>query len=223
MSVLESLVGLIAPPDCLACGSEGSALCLDCSTKFIKAFGKRCWRCNKLSDGSKTCGSCRHVGGPGHVWIGTVYDGVAQNLVRLYKFGHLRAASEPIAHTMSETFGGASDCLVVPVPTATARVRERGFGHSELLAKTVAYQLKMPRANVLNRLGQSRQLGSARGDRLKQLEGKFAVRSTRYVRGRKILLVDDVLTTGGTLIAATQALRAAGAAQVDALVFAKRL
>jgi ComF family protein len=224
MSVFESLVGLVAPPDCLACGSEGSALCRDCSATVIKPFGERCWRCNRLSIDSKTCQYCRHVGGPGHVWISTVYEGSGQELIQRFKFGHLRVAAQPISRLMIEALKHKpDDYLVVPVPTATSRVRQRGFGHTELLVKEIAYQLKLPRAQALSRLGQTRQLGSARENRLKQLENKFVIKSPKLVEGQKVLLIDDVLTTGGTLIAATKTLRAAGANQVDALVFSKRL
>jgi ComF family protein len=227
MSFLEALVGLVAPPDCLVCGSEGSALCRSCSDDFIQPFGQRCWRCNRLSPGSHTCQACRHAGGPSSVWISTVYGGAAQELIRAYKFGHLRAAAKPLALLMAGTFNITvqpdSDYSIVPVPTATGRVRQRGFGHSELLAKQISYRLKLPYRPLLRRLGQSRQLGATREIRLKQLDGRFAVRSVDSVRNKNVLLVDDVLTTGGTLIAATKALRAAGAGRVDALLFAKRL
>jgi ComF family protein len=128
---------------------------------------------------------------------------------------------------MLNTFGkynvDAKGYLVVPVPTATSRVRERSFGHSELLAKKIAQTLLVPYANVLRRLGQTRQLGSKRDERLIQLSSSFAVSNYKKIKGSKILLIDDVVTTGGTLIAATKMLRAAGAKQVDALLFTKRL
>jgi len=229
MSIMESAIGLLAPTECINCGSEGLALCESCTRLLISEFGERCWRCNSLTPASRTCPSCRHTGSPGHVWIVTDYDGAARDLLSLYKFGHNRAAAEPISRMMAKAYleyGGdekPQGYLVAPVPTATRRLRERGFGHAELLAKKVAAELKMEYSPALRRLGQTRQLGATRESRLKQLNSSFAVKNQKSVAGRKILLVDDVVTTGGTLIAATQALRASGASQVDALLFAKRL
>ncbi|MBX4197628.1 hypothetical protein KW801_03695, partial [Candidatus Saccharibacteria bacterium] len=73
------------------------------------------------------------------------------------------------------------DYLVVPLPTATSRVRQRGFGHSELLAKTVACRLRLEYSSALARLGQSRQLGAKRDDRLMQLADKFAIKNPQRV------------------------------------------
>jgi len=165
------------------------------------------------------------------VWISTNYEHTAQQLVRLYKFGQLRAAAAPLARIMTRTFrdyGGQDQAtnhnyLVIPLPTATSRVRQRGFGHSELLAKAIAADLRMEYSNGLRRLGQSRQLGSRREDRLTQLADSFAAKNSRRIAGRNILLIDDVLTTGGSLISAAKTLKQAGAKQVNALVFAKRL
>ena len=228
MSVLEAAIGLLAPPQCINCTKEGSALCRNCSDSLILPFGERCWRCNSLSNNSRTCVSCRHTGSPSHVWIVTDHDGAARDLLSLYKFGHQRVAVEPIALLMTKTFREINnkrpeDYLVVPVPTATSRTRGRGFGHAELLSKKVAARLRLEQAGVLRRLDQTRQLGARREDRLKQLTSSLTVKNPGRIIGRKILLIDDVVTTGGTLIAATKVLRAAGAAQVDALLFAKRL
>lgn len=231
MSIIETAIGWLTPPQCVSCGDEGSALCNTCYISEIKPFVSVCWLCSAPSRYSKTCSRCLALGSPDHVWISTSYGGVVKELVRIYKFKHLRAAALPMASIMTETFIRSgigrliptADYLVVPVPTATSRKRERSFGHAELLARQVAIKLRLEKGNVLARLGQDRQVGSQRTTRLNQPKNKYYVRRPARVRGRNILLIDDVITTGGTLIATTQALRAAGATRVDALVFAKRL
>jgi ComF family protein len=161
------------------------------------------------------------------VYISTTYESQAQELIQVYKFGHLRGASLPLAKIMSRTlkdFATAwSDYLIIPVPTATSRIRQRGFAHSELLAKTIAADLRTEYSPALRRLDQTRQLGARREDRLVQLGNSFAVKNPGRIINRRILLIDDVLTTGGTLLAVSKVLKAVGAKQVDALVFAKRL
>jgi competence protein ComFC len=231
MSVMESVIGWLAPPVCLGCGQEGKTLCLACSNSEIISYGERCWRCNALSPRAKTCKSCRGNGSPLFVWINTDYDGLAKDIVQKYKFGHQRVASQSLAELMAQTFlhfnttedVRLSNYLVVPVPTATSRVRQRGFDHAALLAQCVAQKLKLPTSKALGRLGQSRQLGTSRSERLKQTEGKYFIRNPAAIAGRNILIIDDVVTTGATLQEVAKTLRKAGAHRVDALVFAKRL
>jgi ComF family protein len=231
MSLLESTIGWLSPPQCLSCGSEGSSLCEDCSAAQILPFGPRCWRCSSLTSHSRTCAACRRLGGPSYVWITTTYHSLSRDLVRKYKFGHQRPAAIPISKMMTNTFTGYAEdltaerpnYLIVPIPTATSRVRQRGFDHSVLLARHLSKQLGLSYAQALGRLGQASQVGRGRSERLKQSAGQYFVRSNWQVQGQRILLVDDVITTGGTLLAATDALRRSGALRVDAIVFAKRL
>jgi ComF family protein len=230
MSVLELAIGWLAPPECLNCGSEGTAFCAGCSVTEIVPFGERCYQCNKMSPGGRTCPACR-AGSPGHVWIVTDYENLAKGLVQKLKFHHQRAAAEPLAQIMLETlftFTSPMDMkrknyLIVPVPTATSRVRERSFDHTDLLAGKISKKLDLGSSNTLKRLGQARQVGAKRSIRQKQATDNYYVFNPVSLKGRNILLIDDVVTTGATLRAATATLRKAGARSVDALVFAKRL
>lgn len=216
---------------CVGCGSEGQALCTMCSTSEILPFGEKCWSCNRLSLRSQTCASCRASGAPNFVWINTDYEKIAKCLVSEYKFRHNRAAAQPISELMSETllyFNQdeqliSKNYLIVPVPTASSRIRQRSFDHADLLAKNIAHKLKYEYRRALLRKGQLRQTGSKRAQRLKQISGSFYVKPYASIKSRNILLIDDVVTTGATISEAASTLRRAGARSVDALVFAKRL
>ncbi len=231
MSILDAAIGWLAPPQCLGCGLEGSALCVACLAAEIIPYGAHCFGCGAVSPDGRTCPKCRKAGTPRSVWVSTNYEGLARNLVKKYKFGHQRIVAETLAELMADTFlafnsqAGAqkANYLAVPVPTATHRVRRRSFDHAAWLARAIAKKLGLENSQVLNRLGQTQQVGALRATRLNQTEGNYFIRYAYKVKGRNILLIDDVVTTGATLRAATKALRAAGARHVDALVFAKRL
>ncbi|HEV7659362.1 MAG TPA: phosphoribosyltransferase family protein [Allosphingosinicella sp.] len=145
---------------------------------------------------------------------------MARNLVAALKFRRLLPVAELMAdriqwlapaHLLSGT--------IVPVPTAPWRHRRRGFDPAGELAAALAERLEVPLEGCLARRGGRRQVGRSRAERLGQpprIQASGAV-------PRSVLLVDDVLTTGATLSACAQALRAAGAARVVAVTFARRL
>jgi ComF family protein len=180
---------------------------------------------------SKTCPACRASGAPGFVWVHTDYEATAKKLIQKYKFAHQRSAAGDISRMMAETFLDQNedihiskkDYLLVPVPTASSRVRQRSFDHSALLAKSVSLILDLDCQNALGRQNQNKQVGSSRLERVRQVKEAYFVKNEELIRKRSILLVDDVVTTGATLGEAARILRKAGARSVDALVFAKRL
>ena len=227
MSLFETVISLIAPPECIGCGLEGSSLCDRCSGSRITPYGRRCWGCGALSQDGRSCRLCRRTGSPAYVWVTTNHQGLARELLHSFKFEQNRAAAGSIYRLMLETYLNSGktrpDYLIMPVPTATSRVRERGFDHSALLAKKISMSLRLEYLSILGRLGQTRQVGSKRSDRLSQMADNFWVKSPQLVAGRQILLIDDVVTTGATINVASKALRQAGASRVDALIFAKRL
>jgi ComF family protein len=219
------VIGFVAPAECLGCGVEDHVVCEACAAAEIIDYGEHCAFCGVYSPASRTCIKCR-VAAPRHVWVSTNYEGLARRLLGRYKFDQLRAAADDIAELMSQTFydfGFEIDYLLVPVPTATSRRRQRGFDHASLLSRELGKKLGFHSADALGRLGQSRQLGAKREIRLRQAKDNYFVRLPELIKSRNILLVDDVITTGATLKAATKTLRRAGAKRIDALVFAKRL
>lgn len=230
MSVLEIAIGWLAPSECIGCSFEGAALCQNCQLTEIIPYGERCYNCNKMSPNSMTCAKCR-PGSPSYVWVCTDYEKLAKDLVQKLKFSHQRAAAIPLAQLMTDTLLTfvaddeirAKNYLIIPVPTATGRVRERSFDHTVLLARCIAKNISLEVRFNLKRLGQSRQVGAKRSVRQAQATGNYYLNKPQQIKGRNILLIDDVVTTGATLRAATRVLRQAGAKSVDALVFAKKL
>lgn len=221
--IFEHIINLMAPDDCLNCGSEGQILCSACLAA-IQPVPPRCWRCRRVSVASETCAPCRSHSRLRHAGAAAEYEGVARELVRALKFSGKRTAAEVMTNLMLPLLPAAlpgAPCYIVHVPTATTRRRQRGYDQAELLARALSAQSSLRHLPLLARLGHTRQVGTKRAERLAQLEHAFRARRESLIQGAHIILIDDVLTTGATLEAAARTLKAAGARRVDALVFAQ--
>ena len=147
------------------------------------------------------------------------YTAQARSLILRMKFSSVREAAVPLARAMAMLPGGEEE-LMVPVPTTKRRLRERGFNQAELLCALVAQQLGMPMANALTRRDEQRPQAMLREkQRRKNLAG--CMMASPLVRGKRVLLVDDVYTTGSTAAEAARALLAAGARSVGVFTAAR--
>lgn len=223
MPLLDNLLSLIAPHACLQCGREGDLVCGWCRLEAFVPVPSRCYRCKRLSDNSATCLSCRRRAPLRHVWIATGYGGIAKDLLHAFKFERARAALQIIGSVSTEALPYMPrDTLVIPIPTATNRVRQRGYDQAVLLARYIARQTGLSYAQPLVRLTKSRQVGADRRHRLTQLERAFYLPNPEKTQKQDILLVDDVITTGATLETVARLLKQSGAKSVSALLFAQK-
>ena len=220
MSIIDHILNLIAPHDCISCGREGLLLCSLCAGALLDPQPE-CYFCRQPTRASSTCRDCYARAQLVQVIVGTLYDGTAKQLVQRFKYGGAQAAAQTIVAALPTI--SANGLVVIPVPTASSRVRRRGYDQAALLAKAFARKHDLEYLPCLRRTGQSHQVGASRSERLLQLAQAFRVVHASRLRGKRVLLVDDVITTGATFEAAARVLHAAGAVQVSALAFARGL
>jgi ComF family protein len=139
------------------------------------------------------------------------FEGLPRDLIVALKFRHRRAAADVLAGQMVRRMTFDHIDLVTWAPTSARRARRRGYDQAEAIARAVARQLGVPCRRLLYRAHGEAQTGKSRADRL--VGPAFRARRPRV--GLRVLVVDDVVTTGATLRAASQALRSAGVAHVE--------
>jgi ComF family protein len=212
--MIEQITSLLAPHECLGCKKEGSLICKACQDAF-PAPPAYCFKCGHV--GCTACPSLLK-----DVFAATIYKGLAKELIHKLKFERAHAAAEStallIAQRLPLTTG--DDTVIAFVPTAAARIRVRGYDQAAAIAHRVAAIRGIPCLSLLYRHGRQRQVGQSKTVRLRQLQGAFSVNKQRMPHNKRILLIDDVLTTGATLEAGARALHEAGAKHIDGVVFA---
>jgi ComF family protein len=222
--VAGALVDLAVPRRCGLCARFDTFLCPRCAGELPVASPPRCPTCWGLL-GDRRCSACAAVLVHSLEGVRSSYrleDG-ARELVHHLKYNGLSALAEPMGALMAATLDawGIRPEVVAPVPLHDARRRARGFNQAALLARSCAETAGLAmRSDALRRTRTTQPQVRARGAgaRRENVAGAFAARAG--IAGRSVLLIDDVCTTGATLRACADALRAAGAARVYGLTFA---
>jgi ComF family protein len=234
---LQTLLHAVFPPECLCCGARVEtdfAICGPCwgDTPFV--FGAACDRCGvglpgQTSDGCPLiCEECHSIARPWSQGRAVMhYAGNGRKLVLGLKHGDraeiARAAGPWMARAGADLLKG--DPLIVPVPLHWRRLAERRFNQAALLALSLA--ATSGRKCLPDALTRARNTGTQDGldrdGRFRNVDDAISVHPRRaaQIAGRRILLVDDVMTSGATFSAATQACLAAGAEQVCVIALAR--
>ena len=219
--LVQKLIELLAPATCVGCANEGDWLCSNCQTDSIIVPAPACYRCEKLTPDGATCNGCSEADGLRQVTSAAVYRGSAKELIRILKFKRGRSAAGVAARLILQQLPAGLDVdMVTAVPISPSRYRERGYNQSELIAKIIARQIGRPYRPALMRSTSAHQVGRGRNERLEAIRGSF--QSIRAVDGQRILVIDDVLTTGATLAECAAVLSAAGASCVQGATVARR-
>jgi len=220
------------PSDCPLCGgaAAGGLLCAGCAadiTHSMRAAGPRCARCAlRLPAGMRRCPDCARLA-PAYerVIAAFDYEPPYDSLIGRYKaerrYGLSTALAQLLAQATARAGGLPAGTLLVPIPSSAASLRRRGFNPAAELAAGLAARLRLPvRRGMLRRVREGpRQAAGNRQARRQGARGLF--HCAQPLAGCQVGLVDDVMTTGSTVDAATRALLRAGAATVTVLVAAR--
>ena len=203
MSFLESLASLLFPPRCAFCGKVGvQGVCPACE--------KALPYCKTPLHERAEIGACLAP---------LRYEGAVRDALLNYKFhgsqSRCTGFGDILAQAAAEHFGGQFD-LVTFVPVSKKRRRERGYDQSYLLARETCRHWDTAPAALLQKTrdNPAQSSLSSREERQKNVAGVYAAVNEEKIRGARILLIDDILTTGATLREAARVLREAGAEKV---------
>lgn len=215
------LLDWIYPPQCVSCGAPGSLFCRDCRSRLLPVGEHYCTKCGKPLKKGQSCRLCarseflfRASRAP------YIYEGPAAALIKKLKYDgclDLVPILTELLYAFWQGLGWDAD-LIVPVPLSEKRRAQRGFNQSEMIGAAFSKKTGIPMVpGALMKIRHTaRQVGLNAEERRENLSGAFAAEEL-MVKGKRILLLDDVMTTGSTFAECSAVLLKAGAGSVDCL------
>jgi len=230
--IKKILLDLLLPKKCFGCNRPDTYLCRDCFNKIEINLNNTCFFCGKITWQGKICIKCQKESGLDRMIAATEYKSpVIRDLIKNFKYHYIREVAKPLTQLLIKSLAqcGILDfphkAIVLPIPLYKTRVRARGFNQAEILAKEIAGYFNLPlESNILKKIIPNEPQAKFRDDYEKRKENireVFAVSPKKSIERKIIILVDDVATTGATLIEAAKILKKSGANEVWGLVVAK--
>lgn len=235
--ILAQLTDLLFPPICHLCkefisGAEGVDLCPQCRSETRPLASPKCSCCGQPfaspAGEDHPCGSCITDPPPfAAARAALLFEGNTRELIHQLKYGKRVILRRPLALLAAEQLDGfAMDFradLILPVPLHVKRLRQRGFNQAVLLAEMFAgrWGVKLSRNNLRRIRWTEPQVSLGAGERENNVKGAFALTCSQEIAAKRILLVDDVYTTGSTARECSRVLMKGGAAAVAVVTVAR--
>jgi ComF family protein len=229
--ILQQTLDLLFPPRCAACQRSGSILCSACLAAIRPLPPPYCAHCNTPLDVNGMCKNCQYA--PlrlSGLRVMSRYEGTLRTCIHALKYAGNRRMAEPLGLLLAQVYRihRLRADIIVPVPLHSERIQQRGYNQAFLLAQVCAKYTNVPLNSylVVRMRSTASQVHLNIKERHSNVAGAFSCTSAitkGELRGRSILLIDDVCTTGATLEACAAPLFAAGAQTVWGLVLARPL
>jgi ComF family protein len=234
--ILASLTGAVYPGLCPLCQTPlekaDARFCAPCEASLIPLGPPRCPKCGEPfaapDTGDHLCGNCSRRKPPfAHARAFGLYQGALAEGIKRLKFSNHFTLVRRLAVLLEQAFiaemSGAAYDLIIPVPLHRKRLRQRGFNQAILIALPLArhHHLRLDHHNLVRVRDTPPQYGLSRHQREQNVKGAFSLQAPKAIAGRRVLLVDDILTTGATARECARTLRRAKAANIDVLTLAR--
>ncbi|RJQ13817.1 ComF family protein [Candidatus Parcubacteria bacterium] len=229
LSIKNYLLDVLFPKQCLGCKKEGFFLCQDCIVKISSLSRLVCPVCLKglpTTDLSQAkCNTHFKKTKIKFLAYTTFYENpLVRKLVSSFKYRYIQEISSILSKLMAENLKQykLEGFIIVPVPLYPKKLNERGFNQAELLAKDISSSLDLPMENVLQKIKSTpSQTELSSKERKLNPKDAFLCFAPERIRGKNIILVDDVFTTGATLEECAKTLKQYGVKIIGAVVFAR--
>ncbi|HLY66419.1 MAG TPA: ComF family protein [Chloroflexota bacterium] len=213
------------PRKCVQCGSTGKWVCATCQAQVHWMQPPLCECCGREVGAGNRCQDCaRDRPNIDGIRACSRFEGAIREAVHRLKYNGQRALADPLAGYLAPLATSLPDVdALVPLPLHPKRERQRGYNQASLLAASLGERLRLPVLPIALRTRDTEsQVGKSRRERVANVRGAFACTAPEQVGGRRLLLVDDVCTTGSTLVACAEPLFRAKAESVWGLVVARQ-
>ena len=231
VNLKDLILDTLFPPLCFGCQKyHKDYWCENCSPKIEVNSSLFCSLCQRrLADNKKIC----HLEEGYRLAAATDYrNELVQKLIQNLKYNFLTSAMIPIKKTVDKYLITLKpinrifpkNSIIIPIPLSKQRLRERGFNQSELIAGHLSQKLQLPiHQSLIIRIKNNLKQSEAENweDRTKNIDGCFQITQPESARNKKIILVDDVFTSGATMNEAVKIFRQNGARQILAFVLAR--